>query len=94
MNDRSALSDERIGERTGPERAAPGALEFVRVALIGTGAALADAAAVMTRVERGVDEAWLRSMMVNDRALSEQLADAGRSFDQAARLLNPDGLIG
>ena len=94
MNDQSALSDERFGDCIGPERAAPGAIEFVRGALIGSGAALADAAAAMTRVERGVDESWLRSMMMADRALSEQLADASRSFEQAARLLDPHGLIG
>jgi len=94
MHDQSALSDEWIGERTDPERVAPEAIEFVRGALIGSGAALADAAAAMTRVEGGVEEAWLRSMMVDDRALSEQLADASRSFERAARLLNPGGLIG
>ena len=48
----------------------------------------------MTRVERDVDEAWTHSMMMDDRALSEQLADASRSFQQAARLLDPDGMIG
>jgi len=94
MNDRAAFDDSWIGEHTGPVPVGPGAIEFVRGALIGSSAALADASAAMTRVERDVDEAWTHSMMMDDRALSEQLADASRSFQQAARLLDPDGMIG
>ena len=70
------------------------ALELVRDVVGGSGAALASAGAAVARVEREIDRLWRDSMMADDRATSQRLAEVGHALHRAAVLLECDDAIG
>jgi hypothetical protein len=57
-------------------------------------AALAGAAVAIARVEQNIDRLWRDSMTVQNRALSERLAEVSHALRHAARLLEGDHSIG
>ena len=56
--------------------------------------ALARARTAVARVEREIDHLWRDSMMEDDRATSERLAEVGHAVHRAALLLDCDDTIG
>jgi len=70
------------------------ALQRVRDVVGDSEAALARAAAAVARVEREIDRLWRDSMMGDDRATSERLAEVGHALHRAALLMERDDAIG
>ena len=70
------------------------ALQLVRDVVGGSEAVLACAGAAVARIEREIDHLWRDSMMADDRATSELLAEVGHALHRAALLLERDDAIG
>jgi hypothetical protein len=70
------------------------ALELVRDVFHDSGAALESAGAAVARVEREIDHLWRDSMLADDRATSQRLAEVGHALHRAALLLECDDAIG
>jgi hypothetical protein len=70
------------------------ALKRVRDVVAGSGAALARAGEAVARVEREIGHLWRDSMIEDDRATSERLAEVGQALHRAALLLECDDAIG
>jgi len=70
------------------------ALQRVRDVVGDSEAALARAGAAVARVEREIDHLWRDSMMGDDRATSERLAEVGHALHRAALLMERDDAIG
>jgi hypothetical protein len=70
------------------------ALDLVRDVVHDSGAALASAGAAVARVEREIDQLWRDSMLADDRATSQRLAEVGHALHRAALLLECDDAIG
>ena len=56
--------------------------------------ALAFAAAAIERVEQEIDHLWFDSMKAEDLAMSQRLAEISHGLQRAARLVEPDNVIG
>jgi hypothetical protein len=69
-------------------------LQIVRDVGSDSEAALACAGAAVARVEREIDLLWQDSMMADDRATSQRLAEVGHALHGAALLLERDDAIG
>jgi hypothetical protein len=69
-------------------------LQLVRDVAGGSQAVLACAAAAMARVEQEIDHLWRESMNAEDLAMSQRLAEVSHALQRAARLLEPDDVIG
>ena len=70
------------------------ALQRVRDVVGDSEAALARAGAAVARVECEIDHLWRDSMMGDDRATSERLAEVGHALHRAALLMKRDDAIG
>ena len=56
--------------------------------------ALACAAAAIERVEQEIDHLWFDSMKAENLAMSQRLAEISHALQRAARLVEPDNVIG
>ena len=75
-----------FGNKTAPQR--------VPDVVADSETALARARTAVARVEREIDHLWRDSMMEDDRATSERLAEVGHAVHRAALLLECDNTIG
>ena len=56
--------------------------------------ALGRAGAAMVRVEQEIDHLWHDSMLTDDRAMSQRLAELSHALHRAAHMLEHDDAIG
>jgi hypothetical protein len=66
----------------------------LRLVSDGTDVVLAHATAAIERVEQEIDDLWFDSMKAEDLAMSQRLADVSHALQRAARLVEPDNVIG
>lgn len=69
-------------------------VQLVRHVVADSDAVLARAGAAMARVEQEIEHLWYDSMQVDDRAMSQRLAEVSHALHRAARLLEHDDTIG
>ncbi len=55
-------------------------------------AVLASAGAAMEQVEHEIEDLWRDSMQVDDRALSQRLAELSHAVHRAARMLDHESI--
>ena len=66
----------------------------LRLVSHGADAVLACATAAIERVEHEIDHLWFDSMKAEDLAMSQRLAEVSHALQRAARLVEPDDVIG
>ena len=66
----------------------------LRLVSTGTDVVLACATAAIERVEQEIDHLWFDSMNAEDLAMSQRLAEISHALQRAARLVDPDNVIG
>ena len=69
-------------------------LQLVRHVVDDSGAALAWAGEAMAQVEQEIDHLWHDSMVADDRAMAQRLAEVSHALHRAARLLEHEDTIG
>ena len=94
FNVRSGLTFVDDPTNGAPAFGGPPALRRVRDVVAGSEAALALAGEAVARVEREISHLWRASMMEDDRATSERLAEVGQALHRAGLILECDDAIG
>ena len=80
---------------TGPRRSAARPHSGASASVVaGSEAALALAGEAVARVQREISHLWRASMMEDDRATSERLAEVGQALHRAGLLLECNDAIG
>ena len=69
-------------------------LRLVSDVVGGTDVVVACAAAAIERVEQEIDHLWFDAMKAEDLAMSQRLAEVSHALQCAARLVEPDNVIG
>ena len=69
-------------------------LQLVRHVVDDSNAPLARAGEAMARVEQEIDHLWHDSMLADDHAMAQRLAEVSHALHHAARLLEHEDTIG